>query len=88
MLLSAEELLLFLLDEQHGTFLPITERTEDLVLAGAVLLTLMPELFRFVNDYKLLIYGALLLLVMRYSPSGLAGLADLVRRRGPRSADA
>ena len=40
MLLSAEELLLFLLDEQHGTFLPITERTEDLVLAGAVLLTL------------------------------------------------
>ena len=40
----------------------------------------MPELFRFVNDYKLLIYGALLLLVMRYSPAGLAGLAALVRR--------
>ena len=37
MLLSAEELLLFLLDEQTGTFLPLTERTEDLVLAGAVL---------------------------------------------------
>lgn len=44
------------------------------VVAGAVLLTLMPELFRFINDYKLLVYGALLLLVMRFSPEGLAGI--------------
>ncbi len=44
------------------------------VVAGAVLLTLMPELFRFINDYKLLVYGGLLLLVMRFSPDGLAGL--------------
>jgi branched-chain amino acid transport system permease protein len=44
------------------------------VVAGAVLLTLMPELFRFINDYKLLVYGGLLLLVMRFSPQGLAGL--------------
>jgi branched-chain amino acid transport system permease protein len=44
------------------------------VTAGAVLLTLMPELFRFINDYKLLVYGALLLAVMRFSPEGLAGL--------------
>lgn len=49
------------------------------VVAGAVLLTLMPELFRFINDYKLLVYGGLLLLVMRLSPGGLAGL--LARRR-------
>ena len=49
------------------------------VVAGAVLLTLMPELFRFINDYKLLVYGGLLLLVMRLSPGGLAGL--LTRRR-------
>ena len=40
MLVSAEELLLFLLDEENGTFLPLTERTEDLVLAGAVLMDL------------------------------------------------
>ena len=44
------------------------------VLAGAVLLTLMPEVFRFVNDYKLLFTGGLLLLVMRFSPEGLVGL--------------
>lgn len=46
------------------------------VTAGAVLLTLMPELFRFINDYKLLVYGALLLGVMRFSPEGLAGLVQ------------
>lgn len=51
---------------------------------GAILLTLMPELFRVVNDYKLLVYGGLLLAVMRFSPKGLAGLALVlkVRRAG------
>ena len=44
------------------------------VVLGALLLTVMPELFRFINDYKLLVYGALLLVVMRFSPEGLAGL--------------
>ena len=44
------------------------------VVAGALLLTVMPELFRFINDYKLLVYGVLLLVVMRFSPEGLAGL--------------
>ncbi len=53
------------------------------VVAGAILLTLMPELFRFINDYKLLVYGALLLLVMRFSPDGLAGLVGKLAR-GPR----
>ena len=45
------------------------------VLLAAVILTLMPELFRFVNDYKLLIYGMLLVVVMRFSPGGLSGIA-------------
>lgn len=47
------------------------------VTIGAVLLTLMPEMFRFINDYKLLVYGGLLLAVMRFSPGGLASLARL-----------
>jgi branched-chain amino acid transport system permease protein len=34
----------------------------------------MPEMFRFINDYKLLVYGGLLLAVMRFSPEGIAGL--------------
>lgn len=48
-------------------------------VAGAVLLTLMPELFRVVNDYKLLVFGALLLAVMRFSPKGLAGWVRRLR---------
>jgi branched-chain amino acid transport system permease protein len=51
------------------------------VVAGAVLLTLIPELFRFVNDYKLLVYGGLLLLVTRFSPGGLAALAGTLSGR-------
>lgn len=43
-------------------------------LVAAVVLTLMPEMFRFINDYKLLLYGGLLLLTMRFAPTGLAGL--------------
>jgi branched-chain amino acid transport system permease protein len=43
------------------------------VSAAAVLLTLLPEVSRFVSDYRLLLFGALLVLVMRFSPGGLAG---------------
>jgi len=53
------------------------------VVTGAILLTLMPEMFRFINDYKLLAYGVLLLAVMRFSPDGLAGLARRLARRRP-----
>lgn len=51
------------------------------VLAGVVILTLLPEAFRFVNDYKLLLYGVLLFAVMRFSPGGLAGLVRSVTAR-------
>ncbi len=55
------------------------------VLLAAVVLTLMPEMFRFVNDYKLLLFGGLLLLTMRFSPEGFAGLVRLsvARLRSP-----
>ena len=55
------------------------------VLASTVLLTLMPEFFRFMSDYKLLIYAALLFSVMRFAPEGLAGLvrnlAEFISRK-------
>ena len=40
---------------------------------GACFLTLLPELFRFVQDYRNLIYGATLVLLMLYEPRGLLG---------------
>lgn len=52
------------------------------VILGTALLTLMPEFFRFMSDYKLLVYGALLFAVMRFAPDGLAGIfAGLFGRR-------
>ena len=55
------------------------------VSAAAIILTLLPEMFRFVNEYRLLIFGGLLVLVMRFAPRGLAGIgrAILVKARGP-----
>lgn len=41
------------------------------VLIGAVLLRLMPEKLRFVDEYRLLIFGALLVVMMRFRPEGL-----------------
>ena len=41
------------------------------VLIGATLLKLLPEKLRFVNEYRLLIFGLLLVLMMRFRPEGL-----------------
>ena len=41
------------------------------VLLGATLLKLLPEKLRFVNDYRLLIFGVLLVIMMRFRPEGL-----------------
>jgi branched-chain amino acid transport system permease protein len=41
------------------------------VLIGATILKLLPEKLRFVSDYRLLIFGLLLVLIMRFRPEGL-----------------
>ena len=54
------------------------------VIVATIILTLMPEFFRFISDYKLLVYGTLLFAVMRFAPEGLAGLArSLIDRIKP-----
>lgn len=40
---------------------------------GAVLLGIAPELFRFMADYRMIVYGGLLVLMMRFQPQGLLG---------------
>jgi len=54
------------------------------VVAAAIILTLLPEMFRFMNDYRLLVFGGLLVLVVRFVPGGLAGIgrAAIARVRG------
>jgi len=54
------------------------------VVVAAAVLTVLPQWLQFIADYKLLLYGALLFAVMRFSPGGLAGLAkSLISRRSP-----
>ena len=61
------------------------------VVAAAIVLSLLPLWFQFIGDYKLLFYGGLLFLMMRFAPEGLAGLMEralraLRERNGPRAA--
>ncbi|MGZ8514774.1 MAG: branched-chain amino acid ABC transporter permease [Candidatus Limnocylindrales bacterium] len=47
---------------------------------GAVVLGALPEVFRFVSDFRLLAFGAILVLVLRFQPEGLLGEGSAVRR--------
>lgn len=51
------------------------------VVVATIVLTLLPEAFRFVSEYRLLIFGGLLVLVMRFAPGGLAGMSATVARK-------
>jgi branched-chain amino acid transport system permease protein len=42
-------------------------------IAGAVVLVGLPELFRATAEYRVLIYGCVLLLLVRFRPQGLLG---------------
>jgi branched-chain amino acid transport system permease protein len=42
-------------------------------MLGALALTVLPELLRFLNDWRLVIYGALLLCIILFRPTGLFG---------------
>jgi branched-chain amino acid transport system permease protein len=55
------------------------------VVIAAVGLTLLPEAIRFVNDYRLLVFGGLLVLVIRLAPGGLAAMMQNLFLRMKRS---
>jgi len=44
-------------------------------VVGAVALISLPEMFRFAAEYRMLIYGVVLLLLVRFRPQGLFGTA-------------
>ena len=50
-------------------------------LLGAALLTALPELLRFLREYRDIFQGAILILVIAYLPRGLITLFDLARTR-------
>ncbi len=47
---------------------------------GALVLGILPELFRPLTDYRMFLYAALLLLMIRFQPGGLLGENSLARR--------
>jgi len=50
---------------------------------GALLLTLLPEFLRFLNDYDIIFYGGLLMVMTIFMPGGLVrGIPALYRRTG------
>jgi branched-chain amino acid transport system permease protein len=42
-------------------------------ILGAVLVTIIPEMFRFAAEYRMLIFGLILVLILRFQPQGLIG---------------
>ena len=51
------------------------------VTLAAVLLSVFPMWFQFIDDYKLLVYGGLLCAIMLFSPEGLSGMFRIVYNR-------
>ncbi|WP_423800219.1 branched-chain amino acid ABC transporter permease [Neobacillus sp. SAB-20_R2A] len=54
---------------------------------GAAFMTLMPEVLRFISEYRYMIYGAILILMMAFRPQGIIDLPllqklQLSKRRG------
>jgi len=53
-------------------------------LVGAIILGVLPEVFRPIMEYRTLVYGILLMAMMRFQPGGLLGsesvLANVLRR--------
>jgi branched-chain amino acid transport system permease protein len=47
-------------------------------VVGAVIISLLPEMFRELKDYQDLAYGAGLILLLIYAPKGLASLGHLI----------
>ncbi len=48
-------------------------------IIGAVILTLVPELLRFMSDYRMLIFGALMVFMMIFRPEGFWGASKRVK---------
>jgi len=49
-------------------------------LVAAILLRSLPEQLRFFQDWRLVVYGTLLAVAIRYQPAGLLGHGSLLRR--------
>lgn len=49
-------------------------------IVGAVILMVFPEMFRFLAEYRMVLYGLILVLVMMFKPEGIAGFKGMFPR--------
>ena len=54
-------------------------------LIGAVVISLLPEIFRPLKDYQDLVYGAALIVILIYAPGGIASLGSLFGKKAVKS---
>lgn len=52
------------------------------VILGTIMLTILPEVLRFIDDYKTIVYGILLILLMIYRPDGIIGAISSRKGKG------
>ena len=50
-------------------------------LIGAILLGAAPEVLRFAQDYRMILYGGVIVLMMRFQPQGLLGEDSFLQRK-------
>ena len=49
---------------------------------GAVFLVVLPEVFRFLAEYRGVVYGLIMIAVILFRPEGIAGVPGVIRTRG------
>jgi len=50
-------------------------------IVGAIILGIAPELFRFISDYRMIVYGGLLVLMMLFQPQGIVGKGSFLANK-------
>lgn len=51
-------------------------------IVGAILMVIFPEIFRFLLEYRMVAYGAILILMILFRPEGLFGVAGITGTEG------
>jgi branched-chain amino acid transport system permease protein len=49
---------------------------------GAVFLVVLPEVFRFLAEYRGVVYGLIMIAVILLRPEGIAGVPGIIQTRG------
>jgi branched-chain amino acid transport system permease protein len=49
---------------------------------GAVFLVILPEVFRFLAEYRGVVYGLIMIAVILFRPEGIAGIPGIIQTRG------